>query len=98
MRGKNFLNKLIVAVVSVGSLIVTPAILNLDAGKFSVSVARAEIQNYTARDTSMFDFGENDKYIVNAVKKMVPKITLSKTVIIFGTTFFIIGSSEGFAG
>ena len=58
MRRKNFLK----------NLIVTPAILNLDAGNFSASVARAEIQNYTAQDTAMFDFGENDEYIVNTVK------------------------------
>ena len=68
MRGKNFLIKLIIATVTAGILTVTPAILNLDAGNFSASVARAEIQNYTAQDTAMFDFGENDEYIVNTVK------------------------------
>ena len=61
MRRKNFLKKLIVAAVTAGSLIVTPAILNLDAGNFSASVARAEIQNYTAQDTAMFDFGQHGK-------------------------------------
>lgn len=55
--------------MTAGSLIVTPAILNLDAGNLVASVARAEIQNYTASDTAMFDFGENDEYTVNTVKK-----------------------------
>lgn len=69
MRGKDLLKKLIISAVTAGILTVTPAILNLDAGNFSASMARAEIQNYTAQDTAMFDFGENDEYIVNTVKK-----------------------------
>ena len=52
-----------------GALLTTPAILNFDAGNIGASVAYAEIQNYTAQDTAMFDFGENDEYIVNTVKK-----------------------------
>lgn len=69
MSGKKFLSKLIVASVAAGALITTPAILNFDAGNIGASVAYAEIQNYTAQDTAMFDFGENDEYIVNTVKK-----------------------------
>ena len=69
MSRKNFLKKLILATMSVGSLIFVPPILNLDAGNLVASVAHAEFQNYTAQDTAMFDFGENDEYIVNTVKK-----------------------------
>lgn len=68
MNKKNFFKKLIAAAISAGSLIFVPAILNVDAGNFKASVAHAEIQNYTASDTAMFDFGENDEYIVNTVK------------------------------
>ena len=35
-----------------------------------ISLAHAEIREYTGTDTAMFDFGENDEKIVNTVKSM----------------------------
>lgn len=74
MNKKKFLSKIIVASMATGTLLITPAILNLDTENLAiVSVAHAEISNYTAEDTAMFDFGENDESIVNKVKNMARK-------------------------
>ena len=48
-----------------------PVVSHFDAENLQiVSISHAEIKNYTASDTAMFDFGEDDEFIVNTVKNV----------------------------
>lgn len=70
MNKKKFLSKLIVASVMVGGINILSPVPNFESNIFQVSIAHAEIKNYTASDTAMFDFGEDDEFIVNTVKNV----------------------------
>ena len=69
MNKKKFLAKLVMASILAGGINFLP-VPNFDAGNFQVSIAHAETKNYTASDTAMFDFGEDDDFIINTVKNV----------------------------
>jgi len=69
MNKKKFLAKLIAASVFLGGINFWP-VPNFDAGNFQLSTVHAETKNYTASDTAMFDFGEDDEFIINTVKNV----------------------------
>jgi len=66
MYRKKFLPKLVVASILVGGVNFVPATVNFPANLQIISVAYAA--NYTAKDTAMFDFGEDNPQIVEMVK------------------------------
>lgn len=66
---KKILSKVLIATVLVGGVNFAPVTFNADNLQI-ISVAHAEIQNVTASDTAMFDFGEDDTQIVNTVKNV----------------------------
>lgn len=66
---KKFLKKILSATVLVCGINFLPA--NFSAENFQiVSIAHAEMQNYTASDVAMLDFGENDPKIVSKVQNV----------------------------
>ena len=68
---KKILPKLLIASMLVGGVNFVPAVVNFAAENLQiVSVAYAEFQNVTASDTAIFDFGEDDKQIINTVKNV----------------------------
>ena len=68
MNNKKLFQKLLIASLTIGSL---TFIENIYFNSFPIiSIAHAEIREYTGTDTAMFDFGENDEKIVNTVKSM----------------------------
>lgn len=69
MNKKKFLAKLIAASVCLGGINFL-SVPNFDTGIFQVSTVHAETKNYTASDTAMFDFGEDDEFIINTVKNV----------------------------
>lgn len=69
MNKKKFLAKLIAASVFLGGINFLP-VPNFDAGNFQLSTVHAETKNYTASDTAMFDFGEDDEFIISTVKNV----------------------------
>ena len=66
---KKILSKLVIATVLVGGVNFAPVNFNAENLQI-ISVAYAEVQNVTASDTAMFDFGEDDAQIVNTVKNV----------------------------
>ena len=68
---KKFLPKLLIASVLAGGVNFVPSVVNFNAENLQIiSVAQAEVQNVTASDTAIFDFGEDDAQIVNTVKNV----------------------------
>ena len=71
MHKQKFLKNFLLALSTVGSLNFLPAMINLDAVNLSIiSVACAEFQTFTASDTAMADFGEENIDTVKNVAKM----------------------------
>ena len=63
--------KFLVASIILGGINFLPVVLHFDTENLQIiSVAHAEIKNYTASDTAMFDFGEDDEFIINTVKNV----------------------------
>ena len=68
MQNKKLLKKLLITSLAIGSL---TFVENIYFNSLPIiSIAHAEIREYTGTDTAMFDFGENDEKIVNTVKSM----------------------------
>ena len=65
---KKNLKKIIGASFIVGSLNFIPTVYDFDESQMIFSVVQAAIQTYTAKDTAMMDFGEDDPQMVNTVK------------------------------
>ena len=63
--------KFLAASVILGGINFLPCISYFNAENLQIiSVAHAEIKNYTASNTAMFDFGEDDEFIINTVKNV----------------------------
>lgn len=68
---KKFFSKFLITSMLVCGVNFVPAVVNFNIENLQIiSVANAEIQNVTASDTAMFDFGEDDEKIVNLVKNV----------------------------
>ena len=67
MRRKKILQKILIAAVLAGGINFVPAVVNFDAGNLQI-ISVAYAANYTAKDTAMFDFGEDNPQIVEMVK------------------------------
>ena len=68
MQNNKLLKKLLIISLAIGSL---TFVENIYFNSLPIiSIAHAEIREYTGTDTAMFDFGENDEKIVNTVKSM----------------------------
>ena len=68
MYKKSHLCKLIAASIMAGALTFTSDMSDCYGLHMNISIAHAEVKTYVGRDTAMFDFGEDDENIVNAVK------------------------------
>ena len=67
---KKILRSLILSSLTVGAINFSPIIFQAENNFQMVFVAYAKIENVTASDTAMFDFGEDDEKIVNTVESI----------------------------